>query len=245
MNSTMIPALERLAKAIRTDHLRDLFERDPQRFKNFSVHAEGILLDYSKNQINQDVMDGLFALARERGVAERRQAMFAAEPINETEGRAVLHMALRAPRDADFSVDGKSVMGDIHGVLEAMEAFSNDVRKGAIKGATGKAFRDVVNIGIGGSDLGPVMVVSALEPYHDGPRCHFVSNVDGAHMSDTLKDLDPETTLVLVCSKTFTTHETMTNAASARAWLSEALGEAAVKDHFAAISTNIAKVEEF
>ncbi|MEP6355734.1 MAG: glucose-6-phosphate isomerase [Hyphomicrobiales bacterium] len=245
MNSTMIPALERLAKAIRTDHLRDLFERDPQRFKNFSVHAEGILLDYSKNQINQDVMDGLFALARERGVAERRQAMFAAEPINETEGRAVLHMALRAPRDADFSVDGKSVMGDIHGVLEAMEAFSNDVRKGTIKGATGKAFRDVVNIGIGGSDLGPVMVVSALEPYHDGPRCHFVSNVDGAHMSDTLKDLDPETTLVLVCSKTFTTHETMTNAASARAWLSEALGEAAVKDHFAAISTNIAKAEEF
>ena len=245
MNSKTIPLLEQLAKKMHTDHLRDLFERDPQRFKNFSVRAEGILLDYSKNQINQDVMDGLFALAREREVPERRQAMFAAEPINETEGRAVLHMALRAPEDADFSVDGKSVMGDIQGVLKAMEAFSNDVRKGAIKGATGKPFRDVVNIGIGGSDLGPVMVVSALAPYHDGPRCHFVSNVDGAHMTDTLEDLDPETTLFLVCSKTFTTHETMTNAASAREWLSEALGEAAVREHFAAISTNIAKVEEF
>lgn len=242
---TAIKSLEKLAQEIREQHLRDLFLDDEDRFKTFSHQACGLLLDYSKNQINQDILDGLIALAVECGVVEKRQSLFAGDAINETEGRAVLHMALRAPLEADFSVGAKNVMRDIHDVLEAMEAFSNDLRTGVIKASTGKAFRDVVNIGIGGSDLGPHMAVCALAPYHDGPRCHFVSNVDGAHLADTLQDLDPETTLFLIASKTFTTQETMTNAYSARVWLSDALGEGAIYDHFAAISTNVERAEAF
>ena len=241
----MTQNLEDLAKTMGGEHLRSLFDRDHGRFERYSTSACGFLLDYSKNQINDDVMDSLIALANELGVLEKRDQMFKGAPINETEDRAVLHTALRAPKGADIRVDGENVMGDVHGVLDAMDAFARAVRASEIHSSTGKKFTDVVNIGIGGSDLGPVMVVAALAPYHDGPRCHFVSNVDGAHLSDTLSNLDPETTLFLICSKTFTTHETMTNAHSARQWVSAALGDAAVKDHFAAISTNIAKVEEF
>lgn len=244
-NNTVTQSLDALAKTMRGQHLRDLFQSDEGRFERFSHQAGGLFLDYSKNQINQEVMDGLIALAKERGVIERRQGMFDGVEINETEGRAVLHTALRAPKSAEIHVDGKNVMGDVHDVLDAMDSFSQAVRSGDIKSLSGKPFSDVVNIGIGGSDLGPHMVVTALAPYHDGPRCHFVSNVDGAHLSDTLNELDPETTLFLICSKTFTTHETMTNAHSARKWLSDALGDDAVRDHFAAISTNIGEVEKF
>lgn len=225
--------------------MRDLFSEDDARFERFSVKAGDILLDYSKNWIDLDIFNGLMALARERDVEEKRALMFAGHKINPTEGRAVLHVALRAPVDAGFSTDGQPLMGEVHGVLERMEGFCRNVRAGEIRGVSGKAFRNVVNIGIGGSDLGPHMVVSALAPYHDGPECHFVSNVDGAHLADVLQKLDPETTLFLVASKSFTTQETMVNAASARKWLVEALGEEAVSAHFAAVSTSLERVDAF
>lgn len=222
-------------------HLRDVFRDEPDRFQRFSLEAGPLLLDFSKNRVDNQIIDGLVALAEECGVIRQRDLMFSGAAINESENRAVLHTALRAPCD----YDRVPFMRDIHAVLQAMTVFSESVRTGETRGATGNAFTDVVNIGIGGSDLGPAMVVSALRPYHDGPRCHFVSNVDGAHLSDTLLTLDPETTLFLVASKTFTTQETMMNARSARLWLEGALGKAAVGDHFAAISTNLTKVTEF
>lgn len=237
--------LEALRSIVNKTHLRDVFAHEPDRFDKYSIRAGSLFLDYSKNQINDQVIGWLMDLARERGVTKRRDEMVAGEAINSTEGRAVLHMALRAPEESDFKVDGERVMADIHGVLQQMTVFSNAVRSGELTGMTGKAFKDVVNIGIGGSDLGPAMAVSALTPYHFGPRCHFVSNVDGAHIQDTLQKLDPETTLFLIASKTFTTQETMTNAQSARQWLTTALGEDAVLDHFAAISTNLEKVQAF
>lgn len=234
-----------LSERMRARFMRDLFSEDSARFERFSVKVDDLLLDYSKNRIDLDIFNGLMALVSERGVEEKRALMFAGHKINETEGRAALHVALRAPIDAGFNVDGKPLMGAVHGVLERMEGFCRDVRAGEIRGVSGKAFRDVVNIGIGGSDLGPHMVVAALAPYHDGPECHFVSNVDGAHLGDVLQKLDPETTLFLVASKSFTTQETMVNAASARKWLVEALGEAAVGAHFAAISTSLERVDGF
>lgn len=237
--------LEALSRTAGSAAMRDLFQREPDRFQRYSLRAGSILLDYSKNRINDAVCAALMALAREAGVERMRARMFAGEAINLTEGRAVLHTALRAPREADFQVAGVSVMDDIHAVLNAAEAFAEAVRNATIRGRNGDMFRDVVNIGIGGSDLGPAMATLALAPYHDGPRVHFVSNVDGAHLADTLKGLNPATTLFLVASKTFTTQETMANALSARAWLTETLGEAAVADHFAAISTNRDKVAEF
>ncbi|MEO1067118.1 MAG: glucose-6-phosphate isomerase, partial [Pseudomonadota bacterium] len=225
--------------------LRQMFEADAERFDRFSLNAGPFLFDYSKNKVDDAVMAALVGLAEERQVEERRDAMFSGHAINETEGRAVLHTALRAPEGADISVNGHAVMADVHDVLNRMGAFAEGVRSGAISAEGGARFTDVVNIGIGGSDLGPAMVVQALAPYHDGPRCHFVSNVDGAHVHDTLKSLDPATTLFLVASKTFTTQETMTNAHSARAWLEGALGSKAVGAHFAAISTNLEKVADF
>ncbi|NIA67404.1 glucose-6-phosphate isomerase [Pelagibius litoralis] len=226
--------------------LRDLFAEDAGRFERFSLRLDDLLLDYSKNRIVAETLEKLVALARAAGVEAARDAMFAGEKINVTEGRAVLHTALRNRSDRPVLVDGRDVMPDVRGVLDAMAAFAEGVRSGAIVGAGGERFTDIVNIGIGGSDLGPAMVTRALSPYiQKGLRCHFVSNVDGAHLHDTLKGLDPRTTLFLVASKTFTTQETMTNARSARAWLVAALGEAAVGAHFAAISTNLEAVAAF
>ncbi|MEP1441760.1 MAG: glucose-6-phosphate isomerase [Hyphomicrobiales bacterium] len=237
--------LTRLADAMADNHMRDLFKQDEGRFEAFSLKAGSFLLDYSKNQIDQSVIEALITLTHEAGVEKKRDAMFAGGEINETEGRAVLHTALRASADDSLQLNGVLIAEDIHRVLKAMSEFARDVRLGALRGSSGKPYTDVVNIGIGGSDLGPVMVTGALAPYHDGPRVHFVSNVDGAHLTDTLKSLDPATTLFLVASKTFTTQETMTNAHSARSWVSGHLGEEAVGDHFAAISTNLDAVASF
>ncbi|MBO6900481.1 MAG: glucose-6-phosphate isomerase [Rhizobiaceae bacterium] len=225
--------------------LRAAFASDPQRFGRFSAGLDDLLVDFSKCAVTERTLELLFDLARAAGVEARRAAMFAGETINTTERRAVLHTALRNRSGAPVSVDGSDVMFDVLAVLESMGRFSESVRDGELRGATGKPITDVVNIGIGGSDLGPAMAVLALAPYHDGPRTHFVSNVDGAHISDTLKDLNAETTLFIVASKTFTTVETMTNAATARAWLTERLGSGAVAHHFAAVSTALDKVAEF
>jgi glucose-6-phosphate isomerase len=225
--------------------MRAAFEGDPGRFKRFSLEAEEVFLDASKCALDDEAMRLLQGLATAAGVAKKRDAMFAGETINTTEGRAVLHTALRGDDRKPLLLDGENIMLDIRAVGIAAAAFSHGVREGTIKGSGGKKFTDVINIGIGGSDLGPVMTTLALAPYHDGPRLHFVSNVDGAHIADTLKGLNPATTLVLIASKTFTTIETMTNAATARAWIAAALGEKAVGAHFAAISTALDKVAAF
>jgi glucose-6-phosphate isomerase len=237
---SLLNPLMKLRKRLNETTMRELFAADPSRFKTFSVRAGELLLDYSKNRIDQKVMDTLFAIARDAGLEERRAAMWKGEHINVTEDRAVEHMALRYFGDKKVVVDGKDVMPDVRAVLAAMKAFSDHVRDGSIKGATGDSYTDVVNIGIGGSDLGPAMVTLALAPYTRADlRAHYVSNVDGAHIHDTLAGLDPKRTLFIVASKTFTTDETMTNAASARKWIADALGDAAVSDHFAALSTNL------
>ena len=225
--------------------LRAAFAAEPDRASRFTAGLDDLRMDFSKCAVNEDTLALLGDLAKAAGVETQRDRMFAGEAINTTEGRAVLHTALRAAADADIRVDGENVVPQVHAVLDAMGAFSDGLRDGSICGATGKAFTDVVNIGIGGSDLGPVMATLALAPYHDGPRLHFVSNVDGAHIADTLDGLDPETTLIIVASKTFTTIETMTNAATAREFIVSKLGEAAVAQHFAALSTALDKVAEF
>ena len=226
--------------------LRQLFAEDPDRFSHFSATFGDMLLDYSKNRIDQKVMAALFELAREVDVEGRRDRMWAGEHINSTEDRAVLHMALRYQGDQPVMVDGHDVMPDVRDVLGRMKTFSDQVRDGTIRGATGETFTDVVNIGIGGSDLGPAMVTLALAPYgRPDLRAHYVSNVDGAHIHDTLAFLDPKRTMFIIASKTFTTDETMTNAHSARKWIAEALGEAAVNDHFAAVSTNLPATDKF
>lgn len=231
---------------VRGMKMRDMFAADPKRFDEFSVSADGLLVDYSKNRVTADTMKLLIELAREAGVEQAREAMFSGEKINTTENRAVLHTALRNRSDRPVYVDGENVMPQIKTVLKKMKTFSESVRNGSWKGATGKAMTDVVNIGIGGSDLGPVMVVEALKHYQkEGLNTHFVSNVDGTHIVETLKRLNPETTLFIVASKTFTTQETLTNAKSARDWLVKALGEDAVAKHFVALSTNTAEVEKF
>ncbi len=217
--------------------LRAAFARDPRRFAAYSARLDDLLLDWSKCAVNARTMVLLAGLARAAGVAAKRDAMFAGEAINTTEGRAVLHTALRNRSAKPVMVDGRDVMPDVNGALDAMARFAREVRGGK--------FTDVVNIGIGGSDLGPAMTTLALAPHHDGPRLHYVSNVDSAHIADTLKTLDPAATLFLIASKTFTTVETMTNARTARRWIAERLGEAAVGAHFAAISTAIDKVKAF
>jgi glucose-6-phosphate isomerase len=227
-------------------HLRELFAADPERFSRFSLTLGDLTLDYSKNRMVAETLPLLVALAERAGVAESRDAMFSGEALNFTENRAVGHVALRAPADATFTIGGRNVVPEVHEVLDRFCAFADGIRGGDIRGVAADRFTDVVNIGIGGSDLGPAMAVAALTPYRgDGPRVHFVSNVDGAHLSDTLATLDAERTLFITASKTFTTAETMTNAASARAWLAYRLGEESVGDHFAAISTNAEKVAEF
>ncbi len=230
-------------------HLRQLFADDPKRFDRFSLEAAGLTLDYSKHLIRTDTIPLLTACARAAGFEPRRDAMLSGAPINITEGRAVLHTALRAPPGTALRLDGRDIGADVHATLHRLARFAEAVRGTEAPtrrlGATGRPFTDVVNIGIGGSDLGPAMVTRALSPFHDGPRLHFVSNVDGAHIADTLAGLDPATTLILVASKTFTTIETMTNAATARAWIAGELGEATVGRHFAALSTNAEAVAAF
>ncbi|AEG51894.1 glucose-6-phosphate isomerase [Sinorhizobium meliloti] len=241
----LVENLKATARETDATDIRAAFAADPNRFSRFSTAFDDLLFDYSKCAVNDRIIDGLEALAKAAKVEEKRDAMFRGDIINITEERAVLHTALRNRSNRPVLVDGKDVMPDVNAVLEAMGKFADDVRSGALKGATGKKITDVVNIGIGGSDLGPVMATLALAPFHDGPRLHFVSNVDGAHIADTLKLLDPETSLFIVASKTFTTIETMTNAATARAFIAGKLGEAAVGHHFAAVSTALDKVGAF
>ncbi|GGB36398.1 glucose-6-phosphate isomerase [Roseibium aquae] len=246
-----MPGPERLqqlkdhAARLQTRTLRTLFAEDEMRFERFSASCGDLLLDYSKCHVDAQAMTLLAALAETAGLEERRRAMFDGKPINETENRPVLHTALRNQAGTPVYVDGVDVMPQVFDVLAAMGEFADGVRAGDLCGSTGKRFTDVVNIGIGGSDLGPAMCTLALAPYHDGPAVHYVSNVDGAHIADTLKALDPETTLFIIASKTFTTVETMTNAGTARKWVAAALGDAAVGGHFAAVSTALAKVTEF
>ena len=241
-------ALQAHQEKIRESHLRTLFAEDSTRGERLTAEAVGIHLDYSKNRVTDETLALLRRLAEESGLRERIEAMFRGDKINVTENRAVLHVALRAPRGASIVVDGKNVVPDVHAVLDAMANFSNRVRSGAWKGHTGKRIRNVVNIGIGGSDLGPVMAYEALKHYSDRTMTfRFVSNVDGADLVEATRDLNPAETLFIVSSKTFTTLETMTNADSARRWLLAGLGgdAKAVSKHFAAVSTNAAKVSEF
>ncbi|MCY1318577.1 Glucose-6-phosphate isomerase [compost metagenome] len=241
----LVDQLKATASETNATDIRAAFASDAERFQRFSTTLGDLLLDYSKCAVNDRVLDGLEALAKAAKVEEKRDAMFRGDIINITEERAVLHTALRNRGNRAILVDGKDVMPDVNGVLDAMGAFADGVRSGALKGATGKKITDVINIGIGGSDLGPVMATLALAPFHDGPRLHFVSNIDGAHIADTLKLVDPETSLFIIASKTFTTIETMTNAATARAFIADKLGEVAVGHHFAAVSTALDKVAAF
>ncbi|MFA5909667.1 MAG: glucose-6-phosphate isomerase [Vicinamibacterales bacterium] len=242
------PGLRALAVFAPRQHLRDLFATDPGRAERFSLHVgEHLHVDFSKNLITDDSMAALVELARKTGVEALRDRMFAGDAVNTTENRAVLHVALRNRSSRPMFVDGHDVMPDVRAALEHIRRFTEAVRGGAWLGYSGLRITDVVNIGIGGSDLGPAMVTQALAPYaREGPRVHFVSNVDGTHLSETLRRLHPATTLFTVASKTFTTQETMTNARSARAWcLARAQDEAAIARHFVAISTNAAEVGKF
>jgi glucose-6-phosphate isomerase len=242
---TIVNELKSTAEKTNATDIRAAFAADPGRFGKFSVSFDDLTMDYSKTAVNDDILALFETLAEAAGVAKKRNEMFSGVAINFTEDRAVLHTALRNRSNAPVMVDGKDVMPDVNAVLAAMGKFADGIRSGSLKGATGKAITDVVNIGIGGSDLGPVMATLALAPFHDGPRAHFVSNVDGAHIADTLKHLDAETTLFIVASKTFTTIETMTNAATARKFIADKLGDDAVKHHFCAVSTALDKVAAF
>ena len=238
--------LTNLAGAMRERLLRDLFAEDPQRASTLSRTGAGLLVDFSKQRITADVLAALLGLAEEQGVLARRQAMFDGEHINVTEDRAVMHTALRRPRDMALVVDGRDVVADVHGVLDRMAMFAHAVRDGSWTGATGRRIRNVINIGIGGSDLGPAMAYDALRFYSDRSLCfRFVSNIDPTDITEALRDLEPAETLFIIASKTFGTQETLTNARAARDWLVRALGEAAVPRHFVAVSTNTERVAAF
>jgi glucose-6-phosphate isomerase len=246
MDITTTPAWSALQSTPRPAHLRTLFASDPLRATRYHLQAGDLVIDYSKNLIDDDVVRHLLAVAAAANVEARRDAMFAGEPINVTERRPALHIALRAPRDAVVMVDGHNVVPEVHEVLGRMTTFADRVRSGAWRGATGETMQTVVNIGIGGSDLGPAMAFLATETFGDhNLRCRYVSNVDGADITGNLADLDPATTLFIVSSKTFTTTETLTNAGQARHWLTAALGDAAVSKHFVAVSTNAGEVAKF
>jgi glucose-6-phosphate isomerase len=233
-------------KSLENSHLKDLFNNDQQRFDAFHVQFEHILLDYSKNLLTQKALDTLITLAHDCGLDKAITDMFSGAPINRTEHRAVLHTALRNRSNNPVILGGEDIMPKINAVLKQMETFCHKVHTGEWKGYTGKAIKSIVNIGIGGSDLGPFMVTEALKPYQkQGFTSHFVSNVDSAHIAQTLKDLDPETTLFLIASKTFTTQETMTNAFSAREWFLQSAQEEDVAKHFVALSTNEQQVVAF
>ena len=248
MTSAAWSALEKHFTTIEGSHLRDLFVADPERAERLTVEAAGIFLDYSKNRVTDDTLTLLLNLATEAGVATRRDAMFAGERINITEDRSVLHVALRMPQGSSLVVDGLDVVAEVHGVLDRMAAFTEAVRSGEWKGFTGAPICNIVNIGIGGSDLGPVMAYRALRHYSRRDMTfRFVSNIDGTDFVEATRDLDPAETLFVVCSKTFTTLETMANATTARRWLLDGLGadESAVARHFVAVSTNLRGVSEF
>ncbi|PWT96706.1 MAG: glucose-6-phosphate isomerase [Terriglobia bacterium] len=240
--------LETHYQKLREVHLRRLFADDPKRGERMTLKAAGLFLDYSKNRVTDETLELLFALAEESRLQERIGAMFTGDKINFTEGRAVLHTALRMPRGSSVTVDGNNVIPEVQAVLDRMTEFADRVRSGAWKGHTGKRIRNVINIGIGGSDLGPVMAYEALRFYSDrNLTFRFVSNVDGTDLAEAVRDLDPAETLFIVSSKTFTTLETITNAKAARAWLVEGLGnnEQAVARHFVAVSTNATEVKKF
>lgn len=233
------------ARELADVHLNALFAADGSRAQAFSAEAAGLFLDYSKQRLTRETRDLLLSFAEQQELTRAISQLFAGEPVNNTEGRAAYHMALRAPPDEVMEVAGVNVVPEVHAVLARIGAFAEAVRSGAWKGARRKAIRDVVNIGIGGSDLGPRMVCEALQHQADGPRMHFVANADAAQISRVLAAVDPATTLFIVTSKTFTTQETMHNARVARAWLVEALGEKAVAKHFVAVSTNLEAVQAF
>jgi glucose-6-phosphate isomerase len=239
-------ALQNHAAKAKEWQMRDLFAQDPQRFERLSSEAAGLFLDYSKNRLDGRTLELLANLARERGVERLRDAMFAGEKINLTENRAVLHTALRAPATRPFTLDGQDVTGDVHAVLDRIKTFSEAVRSGSWVGHTGKPITDVINIGIGGSDLGPKMVCLALRQFaHPRLTMHFVSNVDGHDMDAALSRVNPETTLFIIASKTFTTAETMMNANTARAWFLQSAPEEALAKHFVAVSTNVEAIKKF
>ena len=247
LGSAVWSALVAHKQAMENLHMRDLFQQDADRFEQFSVQWGSLKLDYSKNRITSRSMELLLDLARSVELEKRRDEMFAGEAINSTENRAVLHTALRRPPGYSLEVDGLDLSSEISDVLAQMKDCCERVISGSWKGYTGKRMTDVVNIGIGGSDLGPYMVTEALRPFaHGRLRVHFVSNIDGTHISETLKKLDPETTLFIIASKTFTTQETLTNAMSAREWfLTHAVDKSHIAKHFVAVSTNRSKVVEF
>ena len=238
--------LESVYKHFKKTQMRDLFASDENRGEKYSLQLENMLVDYSKNRIDDEVMAALFDLARERGVEEKIKDMFSGKKINITENRAVLHIALRNRQNTPIYVDGRDVMPQINDTLEKIKDFSEDVRLGRFLGYTGKKLTNIVNIGIGGSDLGPFMATEALRPYWAKDiKCYFISNIDGTACAEVLNNIDPETTLFIVASKTFTTIETLTNAKTCRKWLVDALGEHAVAKHFVALSTNTEEVEKF
>ena len=232
-------------KRLDEKRITDLFAEDAERFEKLTPKAGDLMLDLSKTKLDGPLMATLFALAEDAGLATKRDAMFGGAKINETEDRAVLHTALRALKDAVITVDGENVVPQIHATLDHMAGFAEAIRSGATPAADGAPFTDIVNIGIGGSDLGPVMAVESLVPYHDGPRTHFVSNIDGADLADTLSGLDPKRTLIIVASKTFTTIETMTNATSAMDWLLGAMSKEDANKHLAALSSAVEKAVAF
>jgi glucose-6-phosphate isomerase len=235
--------LAQLAKDAKT--LQKYFTDDTNRAQQFSIAWESFFVDYSKNHIDKDIQAALLGLAKETGLEDARKAYFSGETINQTEGRAVLHTALRAKDDADIRVNGENVVPEVYAVRAKINAFTNAIIAGEQKSSTGQAFTDVVNIGIGGSDLGPAMITEALTYYKNHLNVHFMSNVDGDHVMEVLKKVNPATTLFVVVSKTFTTQETLSNATTAKKWLVEALGENAVADHFVAVSTNLAAIDAF
>jgi glucose-6-phosphate isomerase len=235
--------LAQLAKDPKT--LQKYFADDTSRAQQFSITWESFFVDYSKNHIDKDIQAALLGLAKETGLEDARKAYFSGDTINQTEGRAVLHTALRAKEDADIRVNGENVVPKVYAVRAKIKAFTNAIIAGEQKSSTGQAFTDVVNIGIGGSDLGPAMITEALTYYKNHLNVHFMSNVDGDHVMEVLKKVNPATTLFVVVSKTFTTQETLSNATTAKKWLVEALGENAVADHFVAVSTNLAAIDAF
>lgn len=237
--------LKEIKNALDKTSISEMFKSNPKRFEQFSLFFDDILFDYSKLNINDKTLSKLFEVAKVCSVEQKRDKMFSGEKINITENRAVLHTALRNKSNNQIFVDGKDVIPDIKEVLQKMKDFSNSIREGKILSSTNEKFTDVINIGIGGSHLGPEMVSQALTPYCDGPRVHFVSNIDSSHLFDTISELNPATTLVIVASKTFTTIETMTNAKSAKKWLQESLGEKKANLHFAALSTALEKTKAF
>lgn len=238
--------LESIYNQFKSVHMRDLFANDIHRAEKYSLSLDNMLVDYSKNRIDEKVMEALLALAEERHLADRIKDMFSGKKINKTENRAVLHIALRNRKNTPIYVDGRDVMPKINEVLAKMKDFSEAVRLGKFTGYTGKKLTNIVNIGIGGSDLGPYMVTEALRPYWAKDiNCYFISNIDGTACAEVLNKIDPETTLFIVASKTFTTIETLTNARTCRKWLVDALGEHAVAKHFIALSTNKEEVEKF